>query len=291
MTYSLFRPHRNAGENAAEAAAEEEEEAKKQLEDWEDKKAAVMDKILVAKGEQATARVEETQGKMLMMDAKRKYYKIMNEIKRVNAKRKQSLQIADAAEAKKAAVETEGKIAELMSESAAALASSHAEQGEKTIEDVTSKMGMDQEQEADQDAKKQELMAAVLKSLGEKLDFDNEAKFINGRAALADGHAKNVLETAARHRSEVSLTERVREGGRGGRGILVCVCVYVCARALRGGMRETCERVDAYACVFEVGRYLLPREVQRRLSSVLCVRCLSWRCFCKCWSGGAGQCE
>jgi len=71
----------------------------------------------------------------------------------------------------------------------------------------------------------------------------------------------------------------------------VCVCVYVCARALRGGMRETCERVDAYACVFEVGRYLLPREVQRRLSSVLCVRCLSWRCFCKCWSGGAGQCE
>jgi len=161
-----------------------------------------MDKILVAKGEQATARVEETQGKMLMMDAKRKYYKIMNEIKRVNAKRKQSLQIADAAEAKKAAVETEGKIAELMSESAAALASSHAEQGEKTIEDVTSKMGMDQEQEADQDAKKQELMAAVLKSLGEKLDFDNEAKFINGRAALADGHAKNVLETAARHRSE-----------------------------------------------------------------------------------------
>ena len=103
----------------------------------------------------------------------------------------------------------------IMSESAAALASSHAEQGEKTIEDVTSKMGMDQEQEADQDAKKQELMAAVLKSLGEKLDFDNEAKFINGRAALADGHAKNVLETAARHRSEVSLTERAREGGRG----------------------------------------------------------------------------
>ena len=30
---------------------------------------------------------------MLMMDAKRKYYKIMNEIKRVNAKRKSSLQV------------------------------------------------------------------------------------------------------------------------------------------------------------------------------------------------------
>ena len=52
---------RNAGENAAEAAAEEEEQAKKELEDYEDKKKAVMDKILVAKGEQATAAVEQTQ--------------------------------------------------------------------------------------------------------------------------------------------------------------------------------------------------------------------------------------
>jgi hypothetical protein len=83
---------------------------------------------------------------MLMMDSKRKYYKIMAEIKRVNDKRKQSLEVADAAEAKKAAVETEGKIAELMAESAAALASSHAEQGEKTIEDVTAKLGMDKAQ-------------------------------------------------------------------------------------------------------------------------------------------------
>ena len=83
---------------------------------------------------------------MLMMDAKRKYYKIMAEIKRVNEKRKQSLEVADAAEAKKAAVETEGKIAELMAESSAALASSHAEQGEKTIEDVTAKLGMDKAQ-------------------------------------------------------------------------------------------------------------------------------------------------
>ena len=52
---------RNAGENAAEAAAEEEGQAKKELEDYEDKKKAVMDKILVAKGEQATAAVEQTQ--------------------------------------------------------------------------------------------------------------------------------------------------------------------------------------------------------------------------------------
>jgi hypothetical protein len=52
---------RNAGENAAEAAAEEEEQAKKELEDYEDKKKAIMDKILVAKGEQATAAVEQTQ--------------------------------------------------------------------------------------------------------------------------------------------------------------------------------------------------------------------------------------
>ena len=59
-------------------------------------------------------------------------------------------QVADAAEAKKAAVETEGKIAELMSESAAALTSAHAEQGEKTIEEVTAQMGMDKEQEEDQ---------------------------------------------------------------------------------------------------------------------------------------------
>ena len=59
-------------------------------------------------------------------------------------------QVADAAEAKKAAVETEGKIAELMAESAAALASAHAEQGEKTIEQVTAQMGMDKEQEEDQ---------------------------------------------------------------------------------------------------------------------------------------------
>jgi len=193
---------KEAGERAAEAAAEEEDEAKKTLEDYEDKKDAVEDKILVAKGEQSTARVEETQSKMLMTSAQRKYNKIMAEIKRVNAKRKSSLQVLDAAEAKKAAVETEGKIAELMSESSAALASSHAEQGEKTIEDVTSKMGMDQEEEQAQDEKKETLMAAVLASLGEKLDFDNEAKFVKGRAAIADGHAKNQLETAARHRSE-----------------------------------------------------------------------------------------
>ena len=51
-------------------------------------------------------------------------------------------------------METEGKIAELMSESAAALASSHAEQGEKTIEDVTAQMDADKETEADEDAKK-----------------------------------------------------------------------------------------------------------------------------------------
>ena len=132
---------KEAGERAAEAAAEEEDEAKKTLEDYEDKKDAVMDKILVAKGEQSTARVEETQAKMLMVSAKRKYNKIMSEIKRVNAKRTSSLQVLarqcvcpgvsvcvrslplngqsavqvlDAAEAKKAAVETEGKIAELV---------------------------------------------------------------------------------------------------------------------------------------------------------------------------------
>jgi len=192
----------NAGLNAAEAAAEEEDEAKKTLVDYEDKKAAVMDKVLVEKGEQATARVEETQAKMLMVSAKRKYYKIMNEIKRVNAKRKTSLQVADAAEAKKAAVETEGKIAELMSESSAALAGAHAEQGEKTIADVTAAMGMGKEQEDDADSNKEEIMAALLSSLGEKLDFDNEAKFVNGRAAIADGHAKTTLETAARHRDE-----------------------------------------------------------------------------------------
>lgn len=84
---------KEAGERAAEAAAEEEDEAKKTLEDYEDKKDAVMDKILVAKGEQSTARVEETQAKMLMISAKRKYNKIMSEIKRVNAKRKSSLQV------------------------------------------------------------------------------------------------------------------------------------------------------------------------------------------------------
>jgi len=161
-----------------------------------------MDKILVAKGEQATAKVEETQAKMLMTSAKRKYYKIMNEIKRVNAKRKASLAVLDAAEAKQAAVETEGKIAELMSESAAALASSHAEQGEKTIGDVTAQMDLDKEQEADEDSKKEELMSAVLSSLGEKLDFDNQAKLMHGKAAIADGHAKTALDTAARHRDE-----------------------------------------------------------------------------------------
>jgi hypothetical protein len=105
---------KEAGERAAEAAAEEEDEAKKTLEDYEDKKAAVLDKILVEKGEESTARVEETQSKMLMMSAQRKYNKIMAEIKRVNEKRKSSLQVLDAAEAKKAAVETEGKIAELV---------------------------------------------------------------------------------------------------------------------------------------------------------------------------------
>jgi len=83
----------NAGLNAAEAAAEEEEEAKKTLEDYDDKKAVVMDKVLVEKGEQATARVEETQAKMLMVSAKRKYNKIMSEIKRVTAERKASLQV------------------------------------------------------------------------------------------------------------------------------------------------------------------------------------------------------
>mmetsp|Transcript_10804 Transcript_10804/g.17065 ORF Transcript_10804/g.17065 Transcript_10804/m.17065 type:complete len:659 (+) Transcript_10804:67-2043(+) len=192
----------NAGLNAAEAAAEEEEEAKKTLEDYDDKKAVVMDKVLVEKGEQATARVEETQAKMLMVSAKRKYNKIMSEIKRVTAERKASLQVANAAEAKTAAVETEGKIAELMSASAAALAGAHAEAGEKTIAAITDKMGMGKEQEDDADSKKEGIMAALLSSLGEKLDFDNEAKFVNGRAAIADGHAKTTLESATRHRDE-----------------------------------------------------------------------------------------
>ena len=105
-----------------------------------------------------------------------------------------------------------------MTESSAALASSHAEQGEKTIEDVSAKMGMDKEEEQAQDEKKETLMAAVLASLGQKLDFDNEAKLVQGRAAIADGHAKNQLETAARHRDEVR------------RGLMRCLC-----RLLRGG--------------------------------------------------------
>ena len=99
-----------------------------------------------------------------------------------------------------------------MTESSAALASSHAEQGEKTIEDVSAKMGMDKEEEQAQDEKKETLMAAVLASLGQKLDFDNEAKLVQGRAAIADGHAKNQLETAARHRDEVR------------RGLMPCLC-------------------------------------------------------------------
>lgn len=86
------------------------------------------------------------------------------------------IQVANAAEAKTAAVETEGKIAELMSASAAALAGAHAEAGEKAIAAITDKMRMDKEQEDDVDSKKEEIMAALLSSLGEKLDFDNEAK-------------------------------------------------------------------------------------------------------------------
>ena len=66
-------------------------------------------------------------------------------------------------------------------------------------------------------------MAAVLKSLGEKLDFDNEAKFVNGRAAIADGHAMYVMETAARHRDEVSACLRA------------CACVCACASRGVGG--------------------------------------------------------
>jgi len=89
----------NAGLDAAEAAAEEEEEAKKTLEDYEDKKAVVMDKVLVEKGEQATARVEETQAKMLMVSAKHKYNKIISEIKRVTAERKASLEVCCLCEA------------------------------------------------------------------------------------------------------------------------------------------------------------------------------------------------
>ena len=86
---------------------------------------------MVAKGEQATALVEQTQAQQLMINAKRKYYKIMNEIKRVNDRRKASLDVKDAAEATLAAVKTDQKIAELLSESAAALASGHADAGEK----------------------------------------------------------------------------------------------------------------------------------------------------------------
>ena len=158
--------------------------------------------ILVAKGEQATALVEQTQAQQLMINAKRKYYKIMNEIKRVNDKRKASLDVKDAAEAKLAAVETEQKIAELMSESAAALASAHAEAGEKTINDETNKMELSKEEEESADSKKEELMSAVLTTLGEKLDADNQAKYVNSRAAIADGHAQAALEVAARHRDE-----------------------------------------------------------------------------------------
>jgi hypothetical protein len=42
----------------------------------------------------------------------------------------------------------------------------------------------------------------VLTTLGEKLDADNQAKYVNSRAAIADGHAQAALEVAARHRDE-----------------------------------------------------------------------------------------
>ncbi len=45
-------------------------------------------------------------------------------------------------------------------------------------------------------------MSAVLTTLGEKLDADNQAKYVNNRAAIADGHAQAALEVAGRHRDE-----------------------------------------------------------------------------------------
>ena len=36
----------------------------------------------------------------------------------------------------------------------------------------------------------------------EKLDAENEAKFVRARAEVADGHAKTVLDTAEKHRTE-----------------------------------------------------------------------------------------
>ena len=52
---------KEAGERAAEAAGEESEEAKQEREDAESKQSTIADKILAAKGEQATAIVEESQ--------------------------------------------------------------------------------------------------------------------------------------------------------------------------------------------------------------------------------------
>ena len=205
---------KEAGERAAEAAAEQEEASKQTMETYDDKKAAVEDKILAAKGEQAMSTVQETQAKMLMTSAKLKYWKIMSEIKRVVAVRKKSIQVENAAQAKLAAVETEGKISELMSESAAALASARAEAGEKAVSDLTNKMAMSKDAEEEIDTKKEDLMAATLAALGEKLDAENEAKFVRARAEVADGHAKTVLDTAEKHRTEAEdLLKSVHELG------------------------------------------------------------------------------
>ena len=80
------------------------------------------------------------------------------------------------------------------------------------------------------DTKKEDIVAATLAALGEKLDADNEAKLVSGRALVADGHAKALLETATRHRDEVrSLCEE--RAGRAGR------VAKARSRGVRGGLR------------------------------------------------------
>ena len=171
---------------AAEAAVEEKEVQDRRIGDLRDQVKKIEEKIYGYKAEGSAASVSASESLVRMHEEKRVYDKITDNIAYIQGKMRKARDVVETAESKAAVITTQGKVAELKSQTAMAMAEQRKGQSEKLLKDGEVKVEENDKVSEEEEDKKEKLMQETMDAGAQRLDAESKANM-----ALSEAHFKS----------------------------------------------------------------------------------------------------